>query len=114
MAMPLEIRRIIIFTSNMDAMTRFYRDVVGLKALADEADWKEFGAGGCNIALHRGKSTRGGRPPKIAFYAADVAAARATLVGRGAVMGKVASGRAIDLCDGKDPDGNPFQISSRR
>jgi hypothetical protein len=29
-------------------------------------------------------------------------------------MGKVKSGRDVDLCDGKDPDGNPFQISSRR
>jgi hypothetical protein len=50
----------------------------------------------------------------LVFYAADVAAARAVLVKRGAVaMGKVISADRFDMCDGKDPDGNPFQISSR-
>jgi catechol 2,3-dioxygenase-like lactoylglutathione lyase family enzyme len=112
--MELEMRRIIIFTSDVAAMARFYRDVIGLELVADEKDWKELKAGACNLAFHRGKSAIGDRPPKIAFYAADVAAARAALVKRGATMGKVKSGRSVDLCDGKDPDGNPFQISSRR
>ena len=113
-AMQLEIRRIILFTSGMTGMTRFYRDVLGLKPLSDEDGWKEFSAGACNIALHRGKSAAGGRSPKIAFYAADIATTRATLVRRGATMGKIMSGRDIDFCDGKDPDGNAFTISSRR
>jgi catechol 2,3-dioxygenase-like lactoylglutathione lyase family enzyme len=49
-AMQLEIRRIILFTSDMAGMTRFYRDVLGLKPLSDEDGWKEFSAGACNIA----------------------------------------------------------------
>lgn len=112
--MRLEIKRVVLFTADIAAMARFYRDVIGLAPLADEDDWKEFSAGACNIALHRGRSAAAGRSPKIAFYASDVAAARALLVRRGATMGKVKSGRDVDLCDGKDPDGNPFQISSRR
>jgi hypothetical protein len=28
-------------------------------------------------------------------------------------MGHVKSGSGLDLCEGKDPDGNPFQISNR-
>ncbi len=32
---------------------------------------------------------------------------------RGAKMGKVKSGAGLDLCEGVDPDGNPFQISNR-
>jgi catechol 2,3-dioxygenase-like lactoylglutathione lyase family enzyme len=112
--MKLEMRRIIIFTADMPAMTRFYRDAMGLKQLADDEDWKEFSAGGSNIALHHGKSSVGKRPPKISFFAADVAAARSALMQRGAVLGKVTSAKAFDFCDGKDPDGNPFQISSRK
>jgi len=112
--MKLEMRRIIIFTADMPAMTRFYRDAMGLKQLADDEGWKEFSAGACNIALHNGKPSLGKRPPKISFYAADVAAARASLMRRGAAMGKVISAKVFDFCDGKDPDGNPFQISSRK
>jgi catechol 2,3-dioxygenase-like lactoylglutathione lyase family enzyme len=112
--MQLEIRRIILFTSDMAGMARFYREVLGLKPLNDEDDWKEFSAGTCDVALHRGNSAGRGRSPKIAFYAADVAAARAVLVRRGAAMGKIMSGRNIDFCDGKDLDGNTFTISSRR
>jgi len=109
----LSIKRVIIFTPRMEAMTKFYRDVIGLKQLTDEADWKEFHAGGCNLALHKGSSTVGSHPPKLVFYARDVAAARTELLGRGAAMGKVKSGNGPDLCDGRDPDSNPFQISNR-
>jgi catechol 2,3-dioxygenase-like lactoylglutathione lyase family enzyme len=112
--MKLEMRRVIIFTADIASMTRFYRGVLGLKQLADGEDWKEFSVGACNIALHHGKPALGKRPPKISFHAADVAAARASLMRRGAAMGKITSTKHFDFCDGKDPDGNPFQISSRR
>jgi hypothetical protein len=46
------------------------------------------------------------------FHAKDVAATRAKLVSRGAVFRKVHEG-AFRLCDGKDPDGNPIQLSNR-
>jgi catechol 2,3-dioxygenase-like lactoylglutathione lyase family enzyme len=112
--MQLGLRRVVIFTANMAEMTRFYRDVVGLELAGEEEGWKDFRAGGCNLALHKGSAEVGRRPPKLVFYAADVAAARATLMRRGAKMGKLAAGRKIDMCDGRDPDGNPFSISSRK
>jgi hypothetical protein len=34
-------------------------------------------------------------------------------VGLGAKFGKVRVGDALSLCDGKDPDGNPVQLSNR-
>ena len=46
------------------------------------------------------------------FYAKDVAATREKLVTRGAKFGKVHEGEFC-LCDGKDPDGNPIQLSNR-
>ena len=38
---------------------------------------------------------------------------RKTLVARGARFGKVRQGEMFCLSDGKDPDGNPIQLSSR-
>jgi catechol 2,3-dioxygenase-like lactoylglutathione lyase family enzyme len=113
--MQLEMRRVILFTPNIDAMAGFYRDVIGLELVGNEDGWRDFKAGSCHIALHRGNSSIGSRPPKLVFYASDVAAARAELVKRGAKgMGKVLSTVNFDMCNGKDPDGNPFQISSRK
>ena len=112
--MELSIKRIVMFTNRMPVMAAFYRDVIGLKQVADEKGWKEFQAGGCNLALHNGTSAIGRRPPKLVFYSSEVAATRAALLERGAPLGKVKSGRGLDLCEGKDPDGNPFQISNHK
>jgi catechol 2,3-dioxygenase-like lactoylglutathione lyase family enzyme len=110
----LELRRVIVFTSNLDQMTHFYRDVVGLPVVASEHGWVDFGAGACGLALHAGKASPGSRPPKLVFYSADVAQARTGLLKRGLVRaGAVKSSARFDMCDCKDPDGNPFQISSR-
>jgi catechol 2,3-dioxygenase-like lactoylglutathione lyase family enzyme len=114
MAMELELRRVILFTPNLAAMTAFYRDILGLEIANREDGWVEFRAGGCCVALHAGKSEVGSRPPKLVFHATDVAATRAALVKRGLIAaGPVKSAARFDLCGCKDPDGNPFQISSR-
>ena len=111
--MKLRFRRIIIFTSHLEAMESFYRDVIGLKVAGREDGWVDFDAGECRLALHVGGGKPGNRPPKIVFHASDVAAAQTALVKRGAKMGKVVSAKHFDMCNGKDPDGNPFQVSSR-
>lgn len=108
----MKLARVILFTAQMDAMTRFYRDVMGLKCITDEKGWKEFAAGGARIALHSGPSSPGRKGPKIVFHAKDVVAMRTKLVARGAKFGKVGEGE-FHLCDGKDPDGNPIQLSNR-
>ena len=113
--MSFELRRVILFTSRLAEMTAFYRDVLGLDVVGQEDGWVDFAAGGCGLALHAGPSRVGSRPPKLAFFTADVAQARAALVKRGlAQAGPVKSAGSFDMCDCKDPDGNRFQISSRR
>jgi catechol 2,3-dioxygenase-like lactoylglutathione lyase family enzyme len=109
----MTLARIILFTGRMDAMTTFYGQVLGLKQVAEEKGWREFDAGGTRIALHSGPSSPGTKGPKIVFYAEDVAAVRKALVARGATFGKVRQGDILCLCDGKDPDGNPIQLSNR-
>jgi catechol 2,3-dioxygenase-like lactoylglutathione lyase family enzyme len=112
--MDLNLRRVVVFTANIEAMTEFYRDVLGLRIVGREPGWVDFAAGGCNIALHKGAAEPGKRPPKLTFYAADVAAARALLVSRGAKIGKIVSTPKFDMCGGKDPDGNAFGVSARK
>lgn len=109
----MEIARVILFTGQIHLMSKFYGQILGLKQVTNEKGWQEFAAGGARIALHSGPSSPGRKGPKIVFHALDVAAVRETLVARGAIFGKVRQGEMFCLCDGKDPDGNPIQLSDR-
>ena len=109
----MKLARIILFTSQMEKMSKFYGEVLGLKQVSAEKGWQEFAAGAVNIALHSGPSSPGRKGPKIVFYADDVVALREKLLARGATFGKVREGEVLCLCDGKDPDGNPIQLSNR-
>ena len=105
--------RIILFTAQIDEMSRFYGEVLGLRQVTNEKGWREFAAGTVTIGLHSGPPSPGRKGPKIAFYVKDVVAMRAALIARGAKFGEVRQGELFSLCDGKDPDGNPIQLSSR-
>lgn len=109
----MKMARVILFTRQMEAMSQFYGEVLGLKQVTVENGWREFAAGGARIALHSGPPSPGGKGPKIVFHADDVDAQRERLVARGAKFGKVRQGDVFCLCDGKDPDGNPIQLSDR-
>lgn len=109
----MKLARIILFTDQMNKMTAFYRDVMGLKLVTDDTTWKEFAAGGAQVALHSGPPSPGRKGPKIAFHAKDVAAARAKLNARGARFAQVREFGNLVMCDGEDPDGNPIQLSNR-
>jgi hypothetical protein len=63
----------------------------------------------CILAPH----PRDEKGPKIVFHAEDVPTMRETLVARGAKFAKPRQGDVFCLCDGKDPDGNPLQLSNR-
>jgi catechol-2,3-dioxygenase len=109
----MRMARVILFTAQIDEMSRFYGEVLGLKQVTSEKGWREFSAGAARIALHSGPSSPGRMGPKIVFHAKDVLAMRESLVARGARFGKVRQGEMFCLCDGKDPDGNPIQLSDR-
>jgi catechol 2,3-dioxygenase-like lactoylglutathione lyase family enzyme len=110
----MKLARVILFTPRMEAMSKFYGEVLGLKQVSAEKGWREFAAGSARIALHSGPASPGRKGPKIVFYAKDVAALRKKLVARGAKFGDVRQGDVFSLCDGKDPDGNPVQLSDRQ
>ena len=109
----MKMARVILFTSQMEAMSEFYGKVLGLRQVTNEKGFREFAAGGVRIALHSGPSSPGRKGPKIAFLATDVATLREKLVARGARFAQVRQSEVYCLCDGRDPDGNPIQLSNR-
>jgi catechol 2,3-dioxygenase-like lactoylglutathione lyase family enzyme len=117
-APALSLRRVILFTRDVDGLARFYTDVLGLRVVSASDAFADLDAGGMRIGLHaaRGESKTDDveqRPHKLAFYADDVDALRADLVARGAALGPVKRFGALTLCDGRDPDGNAYQLSNR-
>ena len=42
----MKMARVILFTSQMDEMSRFYGEVMALRQVSSEKGWREFGAGG--------------------------------------------------------------------
>lgn len=112
-----DISRIMLFVQDVPKVAAFYRDILGLQPIADiSPEWVELRAGSCTVALHHAAKPlkeRGPASAKIVFGVKDVPAGKALLEARGVKMGKISSFSGIDICDGKDPEGNLFQISSR-
>lgn len=54
----MRLARVILFTNEMDAMTVFYRDVVGLAVVSEEQGWREFDAGGARRDIRHRSARR--------------------------------------------------------
>ena len=109
--------RVIVFVKDLQSCAAFYRNVLGLQphGFAD-ATWVSFEAGGCFISLHKGAAGSGRKPKhvQLVFKVADVAATREQLVAEGVTMDAiVVPDETFSFCNGRDPEGNWFQISSR-
>tara|TARA_Y100001934_G_scaffold30701_3_gene33998 strand:+ start:18843 stop:19181 length:339 start_codon:yes stop_codon:yes gene_type:complete len=112
--MMLFMSRVVVFAKDLDRLASFCGETLKLPFRGNrEAGWREFDAGDCRIVLHKG--SRGETPPrptKIVFACDDVEATRNDRNGRGAWFGKVMVAGALLLCDGKDLEGNPIQLSN--
>jgi catechol 2,3-dioxygenase-like lactoylglutathione lyase family enzyme len=112
--MKLAMRRVILFVKDVEGMAEFYEGKLGLKLIGREKGFVDLDAGAVRLALHSAGAAKPGRT-KICFYVDDVPAVRTALVKRGVRMGKDSGGGAgLKLCDGKDPEGNAFQLSNRK
>ena len=122
----MELQSAMIFVKDIERMTTFYRDGLGLRVLPETVreGWVEFAAGNSSLALHaippdiaKGieitvpPRQRGDTPIKLVFETADLDAARAHLASHGAVMHEP---RSSGSCDGLDPEGNVFSIVRTR
>ena len=117
-----ELMEVILYVEDMSAQVTFYRDSLGLRVKEPEGVqdyskvfWVELETGTCTLALHGGGQGRQGEDaPKIVFRVADVPASRDELQQRGVPMGEIRRpAPGVQVCDGRDPEGNRFSIESR-
>jgi predicted enzyme related to lactoylglutathione lyase len=112
----MDLSRIIVFTPNVERLARFYENCFGLsEAEGGSQEWAELDAGGCSIAFHQYQDDSAVRDGwvKIVFGSKDVVGEKLRLEGLGVEMSDIVEFDGIQLCEGRDPDGNWFQISSR-
>jgi predicted enzyme related to lactoylglutathione lyase len=115
-ALQLVAKNLILFVEDVQRVAQFYEQVLGLEVLEASSDkkWVKLRAGDFSIGVHSGgRPNKWRRAPKLVFYSANVSKTRSDLQKRGAKMGVVKSSATLAFCDGKDPEGNPFQISNR-
>ena len=124
--MQYELAGSILFARDMEKMARFYRDVLGLEPVPSDYPPEEFlplCAGAAIVSLHEIPSPyrdgieiadppepRSGTPIKLVFRVDDVLKAREDLIGRGVQMRQPFMEGS--RCDGIDPEGNVFQLTS--
>ena len=113
----MKLSRVIIFVNNLPLVADFYRQVLGLEPKIcpdDPKEWQEFWAGSTTIALHLANAPKPRRiATKLVFYSPDVAATKKQLEARGVKLRRLLKTEYFEFCNGTDPEGNPFSISSR-
>lgn len=121
--MGVVLGRIILFVHDVDGLAAFYRDALGLQTVESIAgEWVVLAAGPCELALHRvGPAYRdsggdglhdGGNAKVVLTVERNLAELRKELQARGAEMGEIKCFSSVPgpLCDGRDPEGNVFQL----
>src|SRR5262245_66268453 len=112
----------ILFVEDVPRMQSFYQATLGLPVITAEPGWVRLDAGGVVLALHAIKPGPAQPEPlpervdsyiKLCFHVDDIDAARATLVAAGIRMRDVHHFSGVAFCDGIDPEGNIFQITTR-
>jgi predicted enzyme related to lactoylglutathione lyase len=124
----MRLAQVILFVKDMRRMVAFYGVAMGLRQFegATEEGFVRFDAGGVALALHAIPEAiaegiditdpprpRASTPIKLAFHSDDIDATRAHLEASGASIGDVRRFRDVGVCDGVDPEGNVFQITTR-
>lgn len=123
--MIVNLSRIILYVQDVERLSRFYQDAFALPLVEHiDGEWAVLAAGACEIALHRvGPAYRvadtsvwqvEGNTKLVLTEDGDFEALRASLIAKGVTVGEIKSypgtGR---LCDGRDPEGNVFQIAEK-
>jgi catechol 2,3-dioxygenase-like lactoylglutathione lyase family enzyme len=112
-----------LFVKDLDRMTAFYRDALGLHPDEDTRleNWVEFrgaqfslhavpAAAAASIQLEAPPRPREQTPAKLTFEVVDVDATLATIEGMGLPLLRRPWG-SVDACD---PEGNVFAVRSSR
>ena len=118
----MKLQLAMVFAKDMDRMTIFYRDGLGLTIVSEKSSegWVVFDADGVLFALHAIPSAiahdikitdppqaRSDTPIKLVFQTAEMDAICARLEERG---GRLLPQRGSGSRDALDPEGNVFQL----
>jgi catechol 2,3-dioxygenase-like lactoylglutathione lyase family enzyme len=118
----VQLSQIILFVHDAARMQAFYAQLGLVVVDGDAADGfvrMRDPAGGAVLALHFTKAIGPRTGPRVdtaikpCFQVDDVDAARAALDGSGATMREIHRFDGIAICDGVDPEGNIFQVTTR-
>jgi len=114
----MRLAQAILFANDLPRMKAFYGGLLGLATIEEAEGYIRLDAGGCVLMLHAlrappSETLREDTFLKLAFQSDDVAATRATLLAQGVRMKDLHRFGPVTLCDGVDPEGNIFQITSR-
>jgi predicted enzyme related to lactoylglutathione lyase len=113
-----------LHVQDVDRLANFYQQVFGLPVVEEiKGDWSVLDVGPCQLALHRvGTAYRVADPASwkaesnaklVMTVDRPLAELRAELMAKGVPMGEIKSypGLTGPLCDGRDPEGNVFQLA---
>jgi hypothetical protein len=113
--MKAKIARVIMYVKDFEGLANWYCDTFGFKIILSRPDarWVEVDIGrGVVLAFHGGGHPKTyKRPPQIMFEVPDVEKACAELKLKKIKMGKIGRWEHVVWVHGKDPEGNPFQLT---
>lgn len=119
----IQLSRIIFYVQDVERLSEFYRQAFAFPPMQHiPGEWAVLQAGACELALHRvGAPYRGmaGMPGEMSntkiVFAIDgpIAEMRDALIALGVSMGEIKQYHGVTgpLCDGRDPEGNVFQLA---
>jgi lactoylglutathione lyase len=124
--MPIQLQtpdRFVIYVSDMQRSTAFYRDTLGLPLKFSTPGWTEFSNGGTTLALHRHMSDKASAPAEpsagqatLVFALDDLQGTYETLRAEGAHFAmppqKQPSGQTFAIL--RDPDGFSITLQQRQ
>ncbi|MBT2620835.1 glyoxalase/bleomycin resistance/dioxygenase family protein [Chryseobacterium sp. ISL-6] len=117
---------IILYVRNVELLKNFYVDNFNLKVTEEDPTWVLLNAGAINIGLHTigeqflkeiGEDYKFDNNTKLVFEIdLDIESARSEFISKNILMREIKTFENYDfwLCDGTDPEGNVFQLKSRK
>ena len=117
----MQLAQAILFVDDVEGMRDFYVDRFELRVIHQEPGFIRLESGGAVLALHAIRRPDGAPPPaprtggaiKLCFRVDDIEQERARLVAAGVLMREIHRYSDVAFCDGVDPEGNVFQLTTR-
>lgn len=114
----MRLNRIILYVKDVERTVAFYEKHFDFRAVREEGDRiMELVPpdGGARLMIHQaGKAQKAGQSlVKLVFDVEDVAAFCAKRAAAGLTFGALHQGNGYVFANGRDPSGNPIQVSSR-